>query len=111
MLREGAALPSDQPGLFAALLIALAGGWAASRILRSPADPFHALAVGVGGAVLGLTAAGVLQLRLNGVGLLIAAMVGGLVVLSAWRAIARKRERNHAARDEFEDGNKLEDHS
>jgi uncharacterized membrane protein YeaQ/YmgE (transglycosylase-associated protein family) len=111
MLGDGGALPSDQPGLFGALLIALAGGWAASRILRSPADAFHSLALGVGGAVLGMMLAGALHLTLNGVGLLIAAIAGGVIVLALCRLIARKRERNHAARDEFETRDKLEDPS
>ena len=104
-------MPSDQPGLFGALLIALAGGWAASRILRSPADAFHSLALGVGGAVMGATLAGALHLTLNGVGLLVAAIAGGLLVLSLCRLIVRKRQRNHAARKEFESRDKLEDPS
>ena len=86
-------MQSDQPGLFGALLIALAGGWAASRILRSPADAFHSLGLGVGGAVMGTMLAGALGLTLNGVGLLIAAIAGGLAVLATWRFIATRLAR------------------
>jgi len=111
MLREGGALPSDQPGLFGALLIALAGGWAASRMLRSPAEPFQALELGIAGAVLGMLAGGALGLTLNAIGLFAAAIVGGLTILSLGLLTARIRERNHAAREEFERRNKLEDPS
>lgn len=109
MLREGGVLTSDQPGLFGAFLLALAGGWVASRILRSPADAFHSLELGIAGAVLGMLAAGALGLTLNAIGLLAAAIVGGLTILGVRLLTARIRERNHAARDEFEDRNKLED--
>lgn len=111
MLGDGGDLQSDQPGLFGALLIALAGGWAASRILRAPADAFYALALGVGGAVLGMFGAGALGLTLNGIGLFAAAIAGGLTILGVGLLTVRIRKRNHAARDEFETRDKLEDPS
>ena len=104
-------MQSDQPGLFGALLIALAGGWAASRILRTPADAFRSLELGIVGAVLGMLAAGVVGLTLSAIGLFAAAIAGGLAVLGVGLLIVRRRERNHAAREEFETRNKLEDNS
>ena len=99
-------MPSDQPGLFGALLIALAGGWAASRILRSPAQPFQAMGLGVAGALLGMGLAGALGVRANAVWLLAAAICGGIGVLAAWRFIshrlARRCERNLGRTDELE---------
>lgn len=101
-------MANDQPGLFSALLIALAGGWAASRILHSPARPFQALGLGLGGAVLGMTLVGLLHLELNAVGILIAAITGGLAVLEAWRFVshrlALRRERNRTVPDELSSG-------
>lgn len=99
-------MPSDQPGLFGALLIALAGGWAASRMLRSPAQPFQALGLGVAGAVMGMALAEALEVRPGAVWLLAAAISGGVGVLAACRAIshrlARRRERNLGRTDELE---------
>lgn len=96
-------MANDQPGLFGALLIVLAGGWAASRILHSRAEPFQALGLGVGGAVLGMVAVGALHLELNAIGLLVAAIVGGLAVLAICRTIVRQLEnrRNRRRLGEF----------
>ena len=65
--------------MFSALLIALAGGWAASRMLRTHPDPFACLVLGVTGAVAGMTLAGAAGLKLGPVGLLAASIIGGLV--------------------------------
>jgi hypothetical protein len=111
MLGDGGALQSDQPGLFGALLIALAGGWAASRILRAPADAFRSLELGFAGAVFGMLAAGAIGLTLGAMGLFAAAIIGGLAVLGTGLLVARRRKRNHAASKEFDTGNKLEDNS
>ncbi|MGE5501549.1 MAG: hypothetical protein ACM3W4_06455 [Ignavibacteriales bacterium] len=98
-------MANDQPGLFGAFLIALAGGWAASRILHSRAEPFQALGLGIGGAVLGMVLSGAFDLELNAVGLLLAAIMGGLAVLACCRIVAhrlaRRRERNRTGPDEF----------
>jgi hypothetical protein len=102
MLGDGGALPSDQPGLFGALLIALAGGWAASRILRTPANAFHALELGFAGAVLGMLVVGVPGRTLNAIGLFAAAIVGGLTILGAGLLTARVRRRNLGRTDELE---------
>lgn len=106
-------MASDQPGLFGAFLIALAGGWAASRILHSRAEPFQALGLGVGGAVLGMVLSGAFHLELNAVGLLLAASAGGLAVMACRRVIgeqlARRRERNRTGADEFREGETQED--
>lgn len=106
-------MTNDQPGLFGALLIVLAGGWAASRILHSRAEPFQAMGLGVGGAVLGMVLVGAVHLELNAIGLLVAAIGGGLAVLAAWRfvshALARRRERNRTEADEFPKGETQEE--
>lgn len=97
-----------QPGLLGAVLIALAGGWAASRLLRSPQDGFHSLILGVTGAVLGLTLAGAAGLRLGPVGLLAASLCFGLLILALARSLSiaaeRRRNRNHKLPREFESG-------
>lgn len=102
MLKEA----GEQPGLLTAILIALAGGWAASRMLRRAQPPFPSLVVGITGAVLGMTLMGMVGLRLGAVGLLAASLAGGLLVLAAARPFAsgakRWRKRNHVSRDEFE---------
>ena len=102
MLGMEAALQSDQPGLFGALLIALAGGWAASRILRAPADAFHSLELGIAGAVLGMLAVGALGLTLNTIGLFAASITGGLTILGVGALTARIRERNLSRMGELE---------
>ncbi|MGE5566335.1 MAG: hypothetical protein ACM3YN_09315 [Parcubacteria group bacterium] len=102
-------MASDQPGLFGAFLIALAGGWAASRILHSRVEPFQALGLGVGGAVLGMVLGGALRLELNAVGLLVAAITGGLAVLAACRVVSHRLERNRTGVDGLSDGETQEE--
>ena len=46
MLTESASWTGDDVGVFSALLIALAGGWAASRMVRVHPDPFGCLVLG-----------------------------------------------------------------
>ena len=51
MLTESASWTGDDVGVFSALLIALAGGWAASRMVRVHPDPFGCLVLGVTGPI------------------------------------------------------------
>lgn len=108
MLKEGGVMTGGQPGLLGAVLIALAGGWAASRLLRTSPGAFPCMVVGVTGAVLGLGLAGAAGLKLDGVGLLAASVACGVLILVVSRAIAnaaeRRRNRNHTERREFESG-------
>ena len=101
MLAQG-----DQPGLLGAVLIALAGGWAASRLMRTALDPFPSLVVGVCGAVLGMMLLSPLGLPLGALWLLAFSLAGGLVILALWKAwpeVTEKwRNRNHAGSEEFE---------
>ncbi|HYG27411.1 MAG TPA: hypothetical protein VD906_10935 [Caulobacteraceae bacterium] len=101
MLAQG-----DQPGLLGAVLIALAGGWAASRLMRTALDPFPSLIVGVCGAVLGMMLLGPLGLPLGALWLLAFSLAGGLLILALWRAWPQAaemwRNRNHVRREEFE---------
>jgi uncharacterized membrane protein YeaQ/YmgE (transglycosylase-associated protein family) len=106
MLRQDAIVTGPQPGLLTAVLIALAGGWAASRLMRTDPGPFPSLVLGVTGAVLGLSLAGALGLRLSGVGLLVASVTGGVLAFASGKAISnaaeRRRNRNHKPQKEFE---------
>lgn len=106
MLRQDAIVVGPQPGLLMAVLIALAGGWAASRLMRSGSGGFACLVLGVTGGVLGLSLAGAAGLNLGGVGLLVASVTGGVLALALGRAISnaaeRRRNRNHKPHKEFE---------
>jgi len=106
MLTETDTLGGGQPGLLGAVLIALAGGWAASRLLRQHLDAFRSLILGFTGAVLGLMLAGAAGWKLNGLGLLAASLICGLLVFAVSWALAnaaeRRRKRNHVQRREFE---------
>ena len=97
-----------QPGLLGAVLIALAGGWAASRVLRDAQDGFGSLILGLTGAVLGLMLAGVAGVGLGPVGLLAASLGFGLLILALARSLSiaaeRRRNRNHKLPREFESG-------
>jgi len=101
-------MADSQPGLLGALLIALIGGWAASRLLGKHPGPFPSLVLGVTGAVLGLSIAGAAGLRLGWVGLLVTSVTGGVLALAFARAILnaaeRRRNRNHKSPHEFESG-------
>jgi uncharacterized membrane protein YeaQ/YmgE (transglycosylase-associated protein family) len=108
MLRQDAIITGPQPGLLTAVLIALAGGWAASRLMRVDPGPFPSMVLGVTGAVLGLSLAGLAGLRLGGVGLLVASVTGGVLAFALGKAISnaaqRRRNRNHTSQDEFGSG-------
>lgn len=99
MLTANSGWSGDGVGVFSALLIALAGGWAASRILRTHPDPFGCLVLGVTGAVAGMTLAGVAGLRLGPIGLLAASITGGVGLVMLCEAVSnvtkRRRKRNH----------------
>jgi len=108
MLRSAGTWTGDDPGLFGALLIALAGGWAASRLLRTSPDPFACLVLGVTGAVAGLSLAGAAGLRLGAIGLLAVSIGGGVGLFALCKAVSNvtewRRNRNHVAPSEFESG-------
>ena len=105
MLTATGHLPSDGVGVFSALLIALAGGWAASRMLRTHPDPFACLVLGVTGAVAGMMAAGAAGLRLGPIGLLAASVAGGMGLFTLAGLVSnvteRRRNRNHKPVREF----------
>lgn len=86
-------LSHDEPGLLGAVLIALAGGWVASRILHTALEPFPSLIVGVAGAVLGMMLLGPLGLPPTALWLLAFSLAGGLLILALWKAWPEMAER------------------
>lgn len=93
-------------GVFSALVIVMAGGWAASRLLRTHPDPFACLVLGVTGAVAGMMAAGAAGFRLGSIGLFAASVLGGAALLGLFRLTSnvskRRRNRNLVGTSEFE---------
>lgn len=84
-------MATADPGLFGAVLIALASGWIARRLLLRPPGVFACLALGVAGALLGVMAAWTVGLPVTGApGLLAAATGGALFILSLWVMLARR---------------------
>lgn len=75
------------PGLFGAVMIALVAGWLARRLLARRPSVFACVAVGAGGTVLGLVAAGALSLPVSGALGLFAAALGGAVFIQAMAAL------------------------
>ncbi|HEX6859288.1 MAG TPA: hypothetical protein VF138_03695 [Caulobacteraceae bacterium] len=89
---------AGDPGLLTTVLIALAGGWAASRMLRSALDPFRSLVLGITGAVGGMVLLGAVGWKLGALGLLAASLAGGVLLQALSRPISswaeRRRNRN-----------------
>lgn len=106
MLTANSGWSTEGVGVFSALLIALAGGWAASRLVRAHPDPFACMVLGVTGAVAGMTLAGVLHFGLGPVGLLAASIAGGAGLFALCAAVSnvtkRRRNRNLVGPREFE---------
>lgn len=84
-------MASVHPGLLGAVLIALACGWLARRVLLRGPGVFASLALGLAGAALGLSAAAVVGAPMSGAGGVAAVTLGGSVfLLSLWVLIARR---------------------
>jgi uncharacterized membrane protein YeaQ/YmgE (transglycosylase-associated protein family) len=97
---------AGQPGVLGAVLLALAGGWVASRLLRAHLAPFPALVVGLLGSVLGMLLLGLVSRSPSALWLLTSSVAGSLILLMAARVspgMAEKwRNRNRSRSQEFE---------
>lgn len=67
------------------LIIGVASGFLATRLLRVEADPLTTAAIGVLGTVLGLAAVRLLLAGVTVLGALAAAFLGALALAWAWR--------------------------
>lgn len=79
------------PGLFGALVIALAAGWIARRVLLRRPSVFQCLVVGAAGALIGVAATALLALPVTGALGLFAAATGGAIFLQAMLVLATRR--------------------
>lgn len=78
-------------GLFGMLLIGIIAGWIAEKITSSNHGIFTNMLVGIAGAFIGGKLAEVLQIPVFGFWrTLVAAAVGAVILLWAWRAIRRR---------------------
>ncbi|MDB5596995.1 MAG: Transglycosylase-associated protein [Hyphomicrobiales bacterium] len=80
-------------GFFSLLLIGALAGWIAERVTQSDHGLFTNILVGIAGSFVGSKLAEAFDVRLNGFfGHLIAAALGAVLVLWAWRALRGRRD-------------------
>ena len=90
-MNSASALASAQPGLLGAVLIALACGWLARRILMRGPGVFASLGLGLAGGLAGILATAAIGVPLSGAaGLAGAALGGSIFLLALWVLIARR---------------------
>ncbi|MDQ8728804.1 GlsB/YeaQ/YmgE family stress response membrane protein [Bradyrhizobium sp. LHD-71] len=82
-----------QPGVgfFTLILIGAIAGWIAERVTQSNHGIFTNILIGVAGAFVGAKLAEVAEVPVFGfVRTLISASIGAIIILAAWRMLARR---------------------
>ncbi|MBX9739371.1 MAG: GlsB/YeaQ/YmgE family stress response membrane protein [Beijerinckiaceae bacterium] len=80
-------------GFFMLLFIGAIAGWIAERVTRSDHGLLTNIIVGIAGSFIGSKLADALDVRISGFwGHLVAAAVGAILLLWAWRAIRGRRD-------------------
>jgi uncharacterized membrane protein YeaQ/YmgE (transglycosylase-associated protein family) len=78
-------------GFFAMILIGAVAGWIAERVTRSDHGIFTNIFIGVAGAFVGAKLAEIAQVPVFGFfRTLISASIGAIVILAAWRMLAKR---------------------
>jgi uncharacterized membrane protein YeaQ/YmgE (transglycosylase-associated protein family) len=78
-------------GFFGMLIIGIIAGWIAEKVTASDHGLLTNLLVGIAGAFVGGTLAGLLNIHFYGwLGNLIVASIGAIIILWLWRALSNR---------------------
>jgi uncharacterized membrane protein YeaQ/YmgE (transglycosylase-associated protein family) len=78
-------------GFLGMLIIGILAGWIAEKITASDHGLLTNLLVGIAGSFIGGTLANLMNLQFEGLGNLLVAAVGAILVLGVWRLLTAQR--------------------